>query len=74
MKIFTFLLHNYRWYITQPVFMKAYDEKQARKKLKKELSKRMSVPRQNSFIKAKNIKIRKVIVIHQDGDSVTYYK
>lgn len=48
---------NYVWFI-QKVSIDAYDLKQARKKLKKKLARYMSVPQFNSFIKAKNIKLK----------------
>lgn len=48
---------NYVWFASK-VSIDAYDIKQARKKLKKKLARYMSVPKMNSFIKAKNIKLK----------------
>ena len=53
MRIFVLELFNYRWFYSKSFEIKAYDEKQARKKLKKGLYKTMK------NIKIENIKLKK---------------
>lgn len=56
-RIFYFKLIGYHWYYDFH-YVEAYDLKQARKLIKKKLSIQMSVPDFNSYIKAKNIRLR----------------
>jgi hypothetical protein len=61
MRLFKFKIVNYVWAL-QGWSIKAYDRKQASKLLKKQLATNLSVPAQNSYIKAKNIKLKLIEV------------
>lgn len=56
-RIFYFKLIGYHWYYDFH-YIEAYDLKQATKLIKKKLAAQMSIPEFNSYIKAKNIRLR----------------
>lgn len=67
LRFYRFITLNYRWN-TIELGLYAYDRKEATKKAKKYVAKSLSVPALGSIIKAKNVKIKLMNVLHNTRD------